>query len=50
MSRVYDLMTGSRGLHVAHHERPGLHGSLLPAVHEEIEQGIPDERIARTLW
>jgi fatty acid desaturase len=49
-NRIYNLMTGNLGLHTAHHKRPGVHWSLLPQVHEEIKDQIPQEQILYTFW
>lgn len=38
----YNLMTGNLGYHTAHHIKQGVHWSLLPALHEEIADKIPD--------
>ena len=48
--RVYNLLTGNLGLHTAHHQRPGLHWSLLPELHEAIRDEIPEEQILRSFW
>ncbi len=48
--RLYNLMTGNLGLHTAHHKRPGLHWSLLPAIHEQIKDQIPEDQILTTFW
>lgn len=47
---LYNWMTGNLGLHAAHHSRPGLHWSLLPLVHEEIRDRIPESQIATGFW
>jgi fatty acid desaturase len=49
-NRVYNWMTGNLGLHTAHHSRPGVHWSLLPQVHDEIKDRIPDQLILKTFW
>ncbi len=49
-NRLYNTLTGNLGLHTAHHKRPGLHWSLLPQLHEEIRDQIPDELILETFW
>jgi fatty acid desaturase len=49
-NRTYNWLTGNLGLHTAHHKRPGLHWSLLPQVHEEIKDQIPEELIFKTFW
>jgi len=42
-SRLYNLVTFNSGYHTAHHLKPGLHWSELPAFHAEIRDGIPEE-------
>jgi len=49
-SRAYNLLTGNLGLHTAHHKRPGLHWSLLPELHEEIRDQIPEHQIVDRFW
>ncbi len=49
-NRVYNLLTGNLGLHTAHHKRPGLHWSLLPQVHAEIKDHIPEHLILKNFW
>lgn len=41
--RWYNILTGNLGYHTAHHLRPGLHWSKLPAFHEKIADKIPAE-------
>ena len=38
---VYNIATGNLGYHTAHHYRPGVHWSRLPALHATIEPKIP---------
>jgi len=38
---LYNLRTLNLGYHAAHHLRPGLHWSQLPALHAEIAGDIP---------
>jgi fatty acid desaturase len=40
---LYNLRTCNLGYHTAHHLKPGLHWSQLPALHAEIAQQIPRE-------
>ncbi|MBW2241345.1 MAG: fatty acid desaturase [Deltaproteobacteria bacterium] len=47
---IFNWMTGNLGLHTAHHKRPGLHWSLLPELHREIRDQIPESQIATTFW
>lgn len=39
---LYNKLTGNLGLHTAHHVNFGAHWSKLPAIHEEIEDKIPE--------
>lgn len=39
----YNALTGNLGYHTAHHYRPGMHWSKLPALHAEIAPHIPKE-------
>ncbi len=41
--RWYNILTGNLGYHTAHHLRPGLHWSKLPAFHAKIAHRIPPE-------
>ncbi|MBJ21326.1 MAG: fatty acid desaturase [bacterium] len=47
---IFNFLTCNLGLHTAHHLRPGVHWSLLPKLHEEIENRIPPEMILTTFW
>lgn len=49
-NRIYNWMTGNLGFHTAHHKRPGLHWSLLPQLHERIQDQIPEEQIYKSFW
>lgn len=50
LSPVYNYLTCNLGYHTAHHKRPGLHWSLLPKLHEQIESRIPPAQIRKTFW
>lgn len=39
--RGYNIVTGNLGYHTAHHYRPGVHWSRLPALHDTIAHKIP---------
>lgn len=41
LHRGYNVVTGNLGYHTAHHYRPGVHWSRLPALHDEIAHQIP---------
>ena len=45
VGRLYNLRTLNLGYHTAHHLKPGLHWSRLPAFHAEIAARIPEELI-----
>jgi len=49
-NRIYNRLSGNLGLHTAHHYRPGVHWSLLPQLHAQIEHRIPKERILTSFW
>jgi fatty acid desaturase len=49
-SKIYNLLSQNLGYHTAHHLRPGLHWSELPAFHEEIRQKIPDGLVNSAFW
>jgi fatty acid desaturase len=50
VNALYNRMTGNLGLHTAHHKRPGVHWSLLPQLHEEIKDEIPEDQILTGFW
>lgn len=50
LSPIYNYMTGNLGYHTAHHQRPTLHWSLLPAHHARIEHKIPDDQKLHSFW
>ncbi|HVU00330.1 MAG TPA: fatty acid desaturase [Polyangiaceae bacterium] len=47
---LYNVMSWNLGYHTAHHLRPGVHWSELPALHREIEAKIPPAQILTTFW
>jgi len=49
-SRVYNLLSQNLGYHTAHHLRPGLHWSELPAFHAQIVGDIPQAQIQPHFW
>ncbi len=50
VNRLFNALTGNLGLHTAHHQRPGLHWSLLPALHQKIRDQIPEKLTLETFW
>ena len=46
----YNALTGNLGFHTAHHLRPGLHWSRLPALHAEIRDQIPEAQLLKSFW
>lgn len=41
-SRLYNLISWNLGYHTAHHIHPNVHWSQLPALHEQLQDQIPD--------
>lgn len=41
LHRGYNVLTGNLGYHTAHHYKPGIHWSQLPALHDAIAHQIP---------
>jgi fatty acid desaturase len=41
LHRGYNILTGNLGYHTAHHYKPGVHWSKLPALHDSIAHEIP---------
>ncbi len=50
VNKMYNVVTGNLGYHTAHHERGGLHWSLLPAYHDTIKDKIPARLIRTTFF
>jgi fatty acid desaturase len=50
LNRVYNFVTCNLGFHTAHHKRPGVHWSLLPGIHAEIEDRIPAGMVQTSFW
>ena len=46
LSKFYNLRTFNLGYHTAHHLKPGVHWTKLPALHVEIEDKIPEALIS----
>jgi len=46
----FNRLSGNLGFHTAHHWRPGVHWSRLPALHERIKDGIPAHCYTKTLF
>lgn len=46
----YNWVTGNLGLHTAHHTRPGVHWSELPALHDELKRDIPKDAYVAPGW
>ncbi len=46
----YNRLTGNLGFHTAHHYRPGVHWSQLPALHRDIEAQIPRAAYKEPGW
>jgi fatty acid desaturase len=47
---LYNVLSWNLGYHTAHHLRPAVHWSELPALHEEIRERIPDKQVLTTFW
>jgi fatty acid desaturase len=47
LNRRFNQLTGNLGFHTAHHLRPGVHWSNLPALHKELADKIPAELYRR---
>ena len=45
--RWFNILTGNMGYHTAHHFRPGVHWSRLPALHRSLEGRIPRELLLK---
>jgi fatty acid desaturase len=49
-NKLYNLLSQNLGYHTAHHMRPGLHWSELPAFHSSIEERIPESLVNPAFW
>lgn len=49
-NRLYNLTSWNLGYHAAHHVRPGLHWSELPALHQQIRDQIPPYLITTSVF
>jgi beta-carotene hydroxylase len=49
-NKLYNLLSQNLGYHTAHHMRPGLHWSELPAFHSSIEARIPESLVNPAFW
>lgn len=47
---LFNLLTCNLGLHTAHHMKPGLHWSELPALHARIRPQIPERQLLSAFW
>jgi len=47
---LFNLLTCNLGLHTAHHMKPGLHWSELPAMHARIRSQIPPSQLLPDFW
>jgi fatty acid desaturase len=43
LHRGYNILSGNLGYHTAHHYKPGVHWSELPALHAKIAHKIPED-------
>ena len=50
INRLFNILTGNRGYHTAHHFNQGLHWSKLPELHEEIKNQIPPDLIRNAVF
>ena len=50
MNRWFNRLTGNLGYHTAHHYKPGLHWTALPALHDEIKHRIPAELMIKSTF
>jgi fatty acid desaturase len=47
---LFNAMSWNLGYHTAHHMRPGVHWSALPALHRTIRDQIPEEKLLAGFW
>lgn len=49
LNKFYNIATGNLGYHTAHHHQQGVHWSLLPELHEQIKDKIPEHLITNKI-
>jgi beta-carotene hydroxylase len=49
-NRLYNLTSWNLGFHAAHHMRPGIHWTELPALHAQIRPQIPPHLITTSVF
>ncbi len=50
LNRWFNRLTGNLGYHTAHHYKPGLHWTKLPALHEQIKERIPAHLMVKSTF